>query len=611
MANTIGETTTNGPETEIMDSYIHLNPRYKVIAERKSEDKVIKYQRVIKITLNTGKQLVLKHMRLSSKCELNIRELYKEYRIGNLLGLLTNGAVGSLDIKEKVEGSDTIVEILMEYGGESLQDIIKNEELKHGDCFKITLQLLNTLTLMEKMGISHLDIKPQNIAWDRKEDKVKLIDFGTSVLFYDSASRLKENVSIGKVTGYTRSYAAPEIVKNEKEVNLQKLDVYSFGVTFVRLLVSEYGIENPITYNEDGYVNHIDVDLIAEQLPELKDVKELISDMICVEPDYRCTFNELRLTFLKFLEKMGSSEIVEEIKDITLDVLLYLEASQMEVADSSITLGLSKYNKEELIKEYGKLGYIFYELENNRLSTECFKRALKMCSKINKEGLIIINIYYWLGLVHFNSAEYNTAIYYFEKTLNIRLKIYEKEHTEIANCYMKLRSTYEVVNENKRTLDFYNTTLDIERKIYEEQHLKIAGIYDDLGNIYSKLDNDKKAIEYFKKALDIQLKIGGEQSPHIAITYANLARIYYHLCNYNKAKNYYYRSLNIILKTVGEQHLNTAILYNSLGRIHFGGEDYEKAKDYYKKALNIVSNIGGEHHSSIAHSYNGLGDIYF
>jgi len=43
----------------------------------------------------------------------------------------------------------------MEYGGKSLQKIIKNNELKYGDCFKITLQLLNTLTLMERIGISH------------------------------------------------------------------------------------------------------------------------------------------------------------------------------------------------------------------------------------------------------------------------------------------------------------------------------------------------------------------------------------------------------------------------------------------------------------------------
>ena len=71
------------------------------------------------------------------------------------------------------------------------------------------------------------------------------------------------------------------------------MDVYSFGMTFVKFLVSEYGIEDPITYNEDAHVNNIDVDLIANQLPELEGIKELISDIICAVSSLRSTFNEL------------------------------------------------------------------------------------------------------------------------------------------------------------------------------------------------------------------------------------------------------------------------------------------------------------------------------
>jgi len=315
------------------------------------------------------------------------------------------------------------------------------------------------------------------------------------VLFYDSTSRLKENVSIEKVTGYTKEYAAPEIVKNEIEVNLQKLDVYSFGVTFVRLLASEYGIQNPITYNKHGHVNHIDVDLIAEQLPELKGVKELISDMICVEPDRRCTFSELRLKFLEFLEEMGSTEIVEGIKDVILDVLLHLEASQIEGADSSITTVLSEYDKNELVWGYMRLGQIFYQLEDNRLSTECFKRALRMHSKINKEDSRMAIIYYFLGIVHYNLAEYNTTIDYLEKALDIQLKIHGEKHIMTADYYMYLGAMYTVADENERALDFFNRALDIIRKIYGEQDPGDPGIassYDGLAGIHYNLGNHKE-----------------------------------------------------------------------------------------------------------------------
>jgi len=66
-------------------------------------------------------------------------------------------------------------------------------------------------------------------------------------------------------------------------------------------------------------------------LPELEAIKELIFSMICEVPDLRSTFTELGLVqlrsrFLELLGKLGIAEIVKEVRDITLDALLYLEA---------------------------------------------------------------------------------------------------------------------------------------------------------------------------------------------------------------------------------------------------------------------------------------------
>jgi len=591
-----------------MNSYIHLNPTYELIDQKfkEKDGKVIECKQIFKVTLNTGEELVLKYMRFDSKKVQIARALDREYEVGELPSLLTDGVPKSLKIQERVEGSDTIVGILMEYTGESLQKIIKNKELKHGDSFKITLQLLNTLTLMEKIGISHLNIKLLNITWNRKTDKVKLIDFGTSVLFYGSTNRLKENVSSKEVTGYTKAYAAPEI---EKEVNLQKLDVYSFGVTFVKLLISEYGIENPISYNKNGYVNNIDVDLIDEQLPALKGVKELISDMICAVPGLRYTFNELRLRFLQFLEEMGNPRIVKEVKDITLDALLYLESYR--TAGSDNILVLNGYNKKELMWAYFRLGLIFGELKNSRVSIECFKRGLESYSYARKGNKIVIDIYNYLSLLYFDINDYNKAIDYCNKALNIILKVHGKEHADIADWYNNLGIIYERMDENKRALDFHNAALDIKKKIYVEQHSEIAISYYYLGGIYNRLNNYKKAIEYFNEVLDIYLKIDEKQSLYmVATTYINLGSIYVELCDYNKAKDYLYKGLNITQKTLGEQHLSTVNLYTCLGILHDNIGDYEEAKDYYNKALNIALNINGEQDLNVGSLYNNLGLTY-
>jgi len=201
MNNTTLTTTTNQPNNKIIHSHIHINPTDKVLHEKfeEKDGKVIESKLVIKTTLDKDKEVVLKYMKYDSKEVKTTRALYREYRVGSLLGSLTDGVGKYLKIVEKVEGSNTIVEIFMEYEGESLNYIMNKKDLKPGDSFKITLQLLNTLTLMEKIGIPHLDIKPQNITWNKKEDKVKLIDFGASVLSYGTTNKLKEYVDKRKL----------------------------------------------------------------------------------------------------------------------------------------------------------------------------------------------------------------------------------------------------------------------------------------------------------------------------------------------------------------------------------------------------------------------------
>ena len=59
---------------------------------------------------------------------------------------------------------------------------------------------------MEELGISHLDIKPLNIVWN----KAKLIDFEISLMSFGKDTRVFKTVNNKKVR-YTKEYAAPEI----------------------------------------------------------------------------------------------------------------------------------------------------------------------------------------------------------------------------------------------------------------------------------------------------------------------------------------------------------------------------------------------------------------
>lgn len=94
-------------------------------------------------------------------------------------------------------------------------------------------QVLEGCGHLHRLGMSHGDIKPQNILVSA--DRVKLTDFGSSVLPEDMYARTREN-------GGTILYSAPEIVgttMSTRDNNARFLsDVYSLGVLLYHLVTA-------------------------------------------------------------------------------------------------------------------------------------------------------------------------------------------------------------------------------------------------------------------------------------------------------------------------------------------------------------------------------------
>jgi eukaryotic-like serine/threonine-protein kinase len=95
-------------------------------------------------------------------------------------------------------------------------------------------QVLDGCAHLHRVGMSHGDIKPQNILISA--DRVKLTDFGSSVLPEDMYARTREN-------GGTILYSAPEIVGATlltKDSTSRFLnDVYSLGVLLYHLVTAQ------------------------------------------------------------------------------------------------------------------------------------------------------------------------------------------------------------------------------------------------------------------------------------------------------------------------------------------------------------------------------------
>jgi serine/threonine protein kinase len=116
--------------------------------------------------------------------------------------------------------------IVLEYARQgSLQQWIDNGQLYEGEplynMMRFGLQAAWGLTCAHKIGLLHLDVKPDNILID--DGKAKISDFGLS-----KAKGINNGLS-----GYTPRYAAPEQINGRATSN--KTDVYCWAVSMMAM----------------------------------------------------------------------------------------------------------------------------------------------------------------------------------------------------------------------------------------------------------------------------------------------------------------------------------------------------------------------------------------
>ncbi|UCG35687.1 MAG: protein kinase, partial [Candidatus Omnitrophota bacterium] len=233
------------------------------------------------------------------------------------------GVIGFRDIGYVETTAGTQYFLVMDYAeGEPLSVVLDRKHiLSEQEARDLAGALLRTFLLLEREGISHLDIKPENIiipkTSDGKDDfkNAKLIDFGNA-LRTDGESR--EGVTIA-----TPSYAPPETWPRG-EASLQR-DLYSLG------MVLYHGVEGIIPHEitpdqdmfEEPAYEHPSAILERrkkEEAPPLvrKDVSEelrgVIAWMVKKEVDERPASAEAVLNRLGVPEEVTVAREAERVK---------------------------------------------------------------------------------------------------------------------------------------------------------------------------------------------------------------------------------------------------------------------------------------------------------
>ena len=219
----------------------------------------------------------------------------------------------------------TLFLVIMEYAdgghlGSTYRDstIVGKVDYSYLDHF---VDVCTGLAVAHEHNIVHCDVKPQNLMWFRKQNKVKLGDFGIAKHLDDSA--LVQQFAKGSLP-----YMAPEVFQ-ENVAPEPARDVYALGCTFYELLVGSRAFEPSVTTVVDAPTNFSAVDAYralheeslrpeaAMKVPDLISIKfsGLLRDMMSVDPRSRPSLADVTDLIEKEKDRLVSNTTTDERSD--------------------------------------------------------------------------------------------------------------------------------------------------------------------------------------------------------------------------------------------------------------------------------------------------------
>ena len=261
----------------------------------------------------------------------------------------------------------------------------------------------------------------------------------------------------------------------------------------------------------------------------------------------------------------------------------------------------------ELLLKYGIFlcKYAYYEE-----AVEVNLRFIRLSEETNGQNETTADAYNNIGVVYRDLGDYDKALEYYFKALEITKEVLGEKHPDTASSYNNIGAVYHKLGDYDKALEFYNKALEIRKDVLEENHPDTASSYNNIGVVYSNLGDYKKALEYYIKALEIFKEVLGEKHRDTAGSYDNIGIVYHKLGDYDKALEFYNKALEIFKEVLGENHPDTAISYNNTGLFDDELGDYDKALEYYNKSLEVKKSVLGENHPDTAISYNNIGVVY-
>jgi tetratricopeptide (TPR) repeat protein len=209
------------------------------------------------------------------------------------------------------------------------------------------------------------------------------------------------------------------------------------------------------------------------------------------------------------------------------------------------------------------------------------------------------DIYYQLGRIKNRQGDYEKAISFYEKELEIDQKSFSSNPIPLAYTYNNIGTVYDSMKEYSNAQFYYEKALEIYQKHLPPDHQDLAASYNNIGFLYNNMGEYSKALSYYQKALEIKQKTLPPNHPLLATAYNNIATVFYNMKEYSNVLSFYEKAMEIEQKTLPSNHPDLATTYNNIAVAYEKMKEYSKALSFYERALAIKQSILPSDHPNL------------
>jgi len=477
---------------------------------------------------------------------------------------------------------------LIECGICTITDILEyRHNYSEPEIAYILSQLIKSLTALKKLGISHRNLKLDNIILQKFSkngpNNYKIFDFSLA---------FSPKLNNTEIIGITESYASPELIKAETYTNFDffKADIYSLGIICLNLM----GFSSSIL--KIGIKAIENLSFIAKY-PR---ISTLMFDMLNENPEKRCDYNYIELFLLDIDEKSpDEAEFLQKI----------VERQENSRKNKELLEELS-YNKSLINIYYKDFENVGKSLE---IATYCYlllieflKNLQNSCEEFRKYQMQMAYWLDWLAFLHKEKLEISQSLSYYEKALKLKLELFGENNEEITFTMKSLSEIHNELGNKQESLSFLQKALKIHLKLFGEKNSSAAITYHNIGLLEKSLGNPEKALENYGNSLRIIDSLP-QNKEFLADLFRDIAKIYYSTYNdYTKTLEFLQKSLDIYQHS-DENTVETLIL---IAETYFSMTLFEKSEEFYEKVLKIRLDLYGETNEKTLLTLNRLAELF-